>query len=243
MRNSKQWLSFKGVRSDDLGAYPADFPRRITGAPRVSAHHVPGRDGSLIHFDNAQSEFDLTRSLRVPADKLSDVQNWLNGSGELILSHRPDAAYDACILKNVEFRQILPGEDGLWECSVPFTCQPHPRMLPEAQEISFTAPGEIPTPANALGLPRVKIEGSGSFSLTIGHQTLLFSGVAGGIIVDSELGDALTPDGAALANDQVSGPLFTLGEGPNTISWAGGSEDEAGEVQRVTILPRWRYIT
>lgn len=242
-RIRNQWLEFKGVNSTDMGVSLMDAPRTATGAQRAAAHTVSGRDGCLYLSDNSLSEFDLTRTLRLPGSRLRAVQSWLSGAGELRFSHESDAVYDARILKNVEFRQILPGEDPVYECSVSFNCQPHPALYPPAGESVFTeSGGELPTPAGMAGRPRITIEGGGAFSLTIGDETLSFTGVEGGIIVDSLLGDALTLDGALLANEQVSGPLPTLSSPLNVVSWVPGNEDEAGYVDRVTILPRWRYI-
>lgn len=242
MRKHTQWLEFGGRRSDEMGAALVDFPRIASGAPRVTAHSVAGRDGCLYISDGALSEFDISRTLRLPASRLQAVQSWLSGAGGLRFSVRPDAVFDACIVKNVEYRQILPGEDPLFECTVCFSCQPRPALYPAAEENVFTAPGELPTPEGMLGRPRVRIEGSGAFSLTIGSETLYFTGVEEGIIVDSELGDALTPDGAQLANDRISGPLFTLTGGVNAVSWIEGDGDETGSVASVAILPRWRFM-
>ena len=242
MRASKQWFEFKGLRSGDMGVWPVDFPRLAAGALRATAHTVAGRHGCLYVSDNTLSEFDLSRTVRLHESRLAGARQWLRGGGELMFSHRPDAVFDARILKNVEFRQILPGEDPLWEAVVTFTCQPRPRMHPPAGESVFTeSGGALPTPANAVGLPRVTIEGSGDFSLTIGGVTMFFSGVENGVIVDSELGDVLTLDAAQLANDRASGPLFCLEDGMNAVSWLEGGEDAEGRVTRVTILPRWRW--
>ena len=249
MRSSKQGFTFKEQRSDDMGVWCVDFPRMGSGALRASAHTVAGRHGCLYISDGALSEFDLSRTIRLHESRLMEVRQWLRGGGELVFAQRPDAVFDARILKNVEFRQIMPGDDPLWEAVVSFTCQPRPRMHPPAGESVFTeSGGQLPSPANAAGLPRVTIEGSGSFSLTIGMQTAFFTGVeGGGIIVDSELGDALTLDGAQLANECMDGPLFEIQPGYNAVSWAAGGEDEEGNVlpgtvTQVTITPRWRYI-
>ena len=241
MRKNKQWFEFSGLRSEDMGVYLMDMPKSAAPAPRLTAHAVSGRDGCLYISDNTLSEFDIIRTLRVPAERLRSAKKWLSGAGDLRFSSEPDAVYDARIAKPVEFRQILPGENGLWEGSVTFTCQPHPSLYPAAEATVFTAPGELPTPQGMTGLPRIEIEGGGAFMLTIGDESLSFTGVEGGIIVDSALGDALTPDGAQLANDKFTGPLPRLTSLLNMVSWQAGNADEAGYVDKVTILPRWRW--
>ena len=113
--------------------------------------------------------------------------------------------------------------------------------MPEAEPFTISASGESFTnPGTAPSLPRVKITGSGDFSVSIGMETLFFSGVSGGgIIVDSELMDALTYDGELLANDRVSGTPFQIQTGVNVVSWLAES---GSSVTAVEILPRWRYL-
>lgn len=69
-------------------------------------------------------------------------------------------------------------------------------------------------------------------------ETLFFTDVESGIIVDSVLMDALTPDGALLANDHVDGTPFEIQPGTNVVSWL----TDGGSIQSVEITPRWRYI-
>ena len=156
--------------------------------------------------------------------------------------------YDARIVKPIEYKCVIPGEDPLYEFAVTFSCQPFPRVWPEAKPFPVTASGaQFTNPGTAPALPRIEIVGSGSFMLTIGKQTMTFTNVEGGIIVDSELGDALTLDGALLANDKIDGELFQIQPGWNVVNWLlGGSsddeDDQPGSIQKITITPRWRYL-
>jgi phage-related protein len=68
---------------------------------------------------------------------------------------------------------------------------------------------------------------------------MFFNDVDGGIIVDTELMDAFTEDGAALANDHVSGQFFRIAPGRNVVSW---QAEDGSSVSSVSILPRWRSM-
>ena len=134
-----------------------------------------------------------------------------------------------------------------------WTCAPIRRLYPEAEDISVTASG---TAFTALGtyfaLPRLAIYGSGAFHVTItggGHSSSMFftSVPAEGIVVDSELMDALTMDGAGLLNRCIlsnSDDFFRIWPGSNVISWGVGSgdEEENGSISKIIIMPRWRWI-
>ena len=137
--------------------------------------------------------------------------------------------------------------------TVTWTCAPIRKLYPAAADISVTASG---TSFTALGtyfaLPRLAIYGSGAFHVTIsggGHSSsMFFTGVpGGGIIVDSELMDALTMDGAGLLNRCIlsnSDDFFRIWPGTNVLSWGVGSGDdeESGSISKIIITPRWRWL-
>ena len=184
---------------------------------------------------------EIKRKLLCRLSRLDSAAAWLTGSGPLRFSWAEDRAYDARAAKSSDAAQVSPDADPLMEFDVTFTCQPFRRLVPEAAPFTISSSGESFTnPGTAPSLPRVKITGSGDFSVSIGMETLFFSGVSGGgIIVDSELMDALTYDGELLANDRVSGTPFQIQPGVNVVSWLAES---GSSVTAVEILPRWRYL-
>lgn len=247
MRLNTSWFEFNGVRSSSLGVRLMDGHAFSRGEARGSQEEVAGRDGYLWLSDGAAEAFEIKRRCRAPARQLRRIAAWLSGSGRLRFSQEKGAAYDARVIKRIEFRSAVPGMNPLYDFEVTFSCQPHPYVWPEAEPITITASGtELNNPGTAPALPRIEITGSGDFSLTIGMQTLFFSGVEGGIIVDSELMDALTADGRLLANEKISGDLFEIQPGYNVVQWLEGGVSDAGEapgrVERVVITPRWRNL-
>ena len=246
-RNNTSWFEFNNIKSTDMDVRLMDVHAFSRGAARGSHESVAGRSGSVWIGDGATDAFDIKRTCRAPASRLREISAWLSGSGGLRFSGEEGAMYDARVAEAIEYRRVIPGMNPLFEFAVTFTCQPFPRLWPEAAPIVITESGaELLNPGTAPALPRVEIAGSGDFSLNIGMQTLFFADVDGGIIVDSELGDALTADGALLANDRVGGELFRIRPGLNVVSWhlggADGNLDSAGRIERITITPRWRYI-
>ena len=100
----------------------------------------------------------------------------------------------------------------------------------------MTEAGTIVNPATAASCPKITIEGSGDFSVAVGGCLMDFEGISGGIVVDSELQECLSLDGAQLLNSQAAMEDFPLLQpGGNAVSWT-------GDVTRVTRSPRWRYI-
>ncbi len=234
-------MEFNGTDSRDMGVSLISGARHIRPEWRGAAQTAAGRSGDIWLTDGAYDPFSLKQKLRCRLSKLDSVCAWLTGSGRLRFSWAEDRAYDARAAKSTEFVQVSPDIDPLMEFSATFTCQPFRRMVPEAEAFTISSSGQsFKNPGTAPSLPRVKITGSGDFSVSIGMETLFFSGVTGGgIIVDSELMDALTYDGALLANDHVSGTPFQIQPGTNAVSWLAES---GGSVTSVEILPRWRYL-
>ena len=217
------------------------------GAQRGSQETVAGRSGYVWISDGANEAFEIKRTCRAPASRLREISTWLSDAGYLRFSQEESAAFEARVIRAIEYKRVTPGADPLFEFTVTFSCQPYPLVWPAADPIEITASGAaLPNPGTAPALPRVEVVGHGDFSLTIGMQTLFFTGVERGIIVDSEIGDALTADGMLLANECIDGELFRIQPGPNYVSWqlggADGELDAPGVVEKVIITPRWRWL-
>lgn len=233
------WLEFNGRKSDEFGVRLMDGANYARPEWRGTAENVDGRDGDLWQTDGTYGTVEIKRKMRCRMSRLDEVAAWLTGSGLLRFSWTENRAYEARAAKAVSFDQVSVDSDPLMEFTAAFTCQPFRRMLPEIPPFAVTNGEIITNPGTAPSLPRVTVTGSGDFSVTIGLQTIFFQDVDGGIIIDSELGDALTPDGALLANDRISGELFRMQPGANIVSWL---IDTGGSVSGVTIEPRWRCL-
>ena len=245
-RLNESWFEFNGMKSSDMDVRMRDTHAFSRGAARGSQKNVAGRPGYVWNGDGATEALEVKRTCRAPASRLREISAWLCGAGGLRFSQEDDAMYDARIVKAIEYKRAIPGDDPLYEFSVTFSCQPFPRLWPEAEPVVVTVSGtELRNPGTAPARPRIEIVGSGSFTLMIGKQVMTFADVDGGIIVDGELGDAFTADGALLANEHIDGELFQIQPGLNTVSWhlggADGEPDSAGRIEKITITPRWRY--
>lgn len=248
-RLSSAWFEFKGKSSADLGIMMAKMPQRGLPPRNVTRKKVAGRDGRIRKTD--ESFDDVSIKLEFDArdeTKLLTINALLTGSGPLRFSDEPDYVYDACI-EAAPTRQSIRPRFGGQRYTVTFVCAPFRTLYEPAEDIVLTESGtRITNPGTADALPRIKVKGSGSFSLTIGSKTMFFEKVKTGVIIDTELGDVLNYSGSALANDKVvNSDLLTIPPGRQMVRWlAGGTDDDgsavAGSVETVTITPRWRYI-
>lgn len=247
-RLTEAWFEFKGLRSDEMGIFLKQMPVRSMPGRNITRKTVAGRHGSLAYGDPTYKDVKVRIECDVRDEsKLPSILAWLTGDGLLRFSDEPGLAYDASVDAEYSRSSIQARLSGQ-RFTITWTCHPFRRMYPEADDLTFTREATFTNPGTTPSLPRVEIRGSGTFSLTIGMQTVFFTNVeGGGIIVDSELGDALNLEGNQLANECMDGALFEIQPGYNGISWLAGGEDDEGNsipgvVTAVIITPRWRYI-
>lgn len=239
-RLTEAWFEFKGVNSRDMGILLRKMPTRFMPGRNFNREKVAGRNGSLTYGDGTYNDV----SVRIECDardetKFLQIAAWLTGSGDLRFSDEPNMTYDASIEKEYSRTSITPRLSGQ-RFTVNWTCHPFKRQYPAADAIEITASGwVIANDGTAPAQPKIRITGSGDFSLSIGGQTMWFTGIEDGIVLDCELMDAFSLDEAALLNNKVSGEMFEIQPGANIVSWA---LDSGASVDSVIIEPRWRYI-
>lgn len=241
-RISDAWFEFKGKNSRDMGIALLSMPTRSLPGRNYTRKKVSGRNGSVVLGDGAYDDVNVKLEFDVidPA-KTAEVNAWLSGSGLLRFSDEPAYAYEASIEKTFNRSSATP-RLATQRYQVTWVCHPFRRHYPEQTAIVFNASGgELVNPGTAEAEPLIMIVGSGDFSLTIGMDTMFFNDVQDGIIVDSELMDAFTIDGGALANDHVGGQFFRVAPGKNYVLWEAESST-GSSVTSVTITPRWRSL-
>ena len=253
-RLREAWFEWKGIDSRDMGIMLPSMPMRGMPVQSMKRVKVAGRSGRVRIGDGCYD--DVTVKVEAHAwdeSRLLEIHAWLTGAGLLRFSDEPGLAYDAVIDKEIT-RQSIRRRFGGQRFTVQFSCLPFRYLYPAPGDITIAqSGGTIVNPGTVFSEPRVKIAGSGAFSVTIGlgadASTMFFRGVdGGGIIVDTQLGDALTWDSEALANDKIgSSELFRLQPGSNVVTWINGGDAEdgtalSGSVQSITITPRWRSL-
>ena len=91
----------------------------------------------------------------------------------------------------------------------------------------------IDNPGSVYSEPVITVYGTGDITLMVGTTIVELEGISGSVTLDSELQEAYS--GATGMNSAMSGEFPLLKPGMNAISWT-------GEVSKVEIQPRWRYL-
>ena len=233
---AETWFKFNGVSSETYGIIVTEQPRIVRPKERVTSVTVPGRAGALTttQGENVFDPIDLTvRCVTPDADRLSDIYAWLTGDGEIEFACRPGGVYKGRLIKKVEAARLVKG-DPHRELALTFTCQPFWRPLNQ-QPITLTASGAtITNPGNMPSVPQIRVYGSGNISLTL-DGTVDIEEVEAGILLDWEMGDAISLDGGMLLNYKVDGGPQTIPTGTSAVIWT-------GNVTSVVITPNWRSL-
>lgn len=235
------YFIFRGIDSRDIGVIVEDMFDVHRPKRNVQTIQVPGRDGRLMQDDGTYDTYTISGKINCFGAPLSDVYAWLSGSGDLILGDEPTRSIRASAtaqVKNTRFRC-----DGCYDSlTVSFDCQPfryHVEQTEGANDIPLTAsPATVTNPGTYKSAPRLTIEGTGDAVLTIGTQIVEVTDLAGGVIVDSELGECFDLTQSMLLNGKVTlldDRFPALHPGANIISWTGA-------VTKITIAPRWRDL-
>jgi len=231
------YFTYGGTSSLTYGVRLTEQPIIARAERRVKFDEVPGRDGALATYDGAYNDIETELACYMEdVDDLNDVYGWLAGGGDLILSTDTTRAYRVQIVGQIEVERASRGLAARY-LRVPLRMEPFRYHAPAVAAIAVAASGNtITNPGTYASRPRIKITGSGDFTLTANGHFMEFAGVTSGIIVDSDYMDCFNLDGVTLANSFATLDEFpTLKPGINTISWTGA-------VTAVEVLPRWRDL-
>ena len=237
-RLTEAWFRFKGIDSRDMGIWIKQMPVRYMPGRNLTRKHVGGMDGSYAYGDETYNDVRVSLECDLRDETLmTAVAAWLTGSGELVFSDEPNLAYDSYIEKEYSRASITARMTGQ-RFTIMWTCHPFKRMVPAAAPIVLSSGRTITNPGTVYSLPKITVQGSGDFSLSIGGQRMYMTGISGGVVLDSQLMDAFALDGRMI-NDNVSGEFFRIQPGVNDISW---QLESGAKISSVTIEPRWRCI-
>lgn len=234
--SSNMWFEFAGHRCTEYDVRMISMPTRPHPARKGDLIDVPGRDGKLFIDGDAYDRILVTLRVIAVGD-MDAVNGWLTGSGLLRFGDMPNRAYHATITKEFSMSSRIARLRGQ-EFTITFDCDPFRYVYPESSALTVTTSGEMITnPGTAYSLPRIKVTGSGDFTLVVNGYQIDGYGITGGAIIDCELMDVFDLTGTNVLNSSFAMDEFPrLSAGGNIISWVGDG------VTSVEITPRWRYL-
>ena len=237
------YFVYKGVRSCDLGLRIEK--KDVFSAPKFGMEFlsIPGRDGDLIagggRFPNVQityTVFIVAQSVSELYDRLTLVKTWLYS--DLGSYHNLSDTYDTQCYRQAVFAGKLDIDEQMNRIgmfTITFSCKPFRRTLEGDVAVPFYKNSLITNPFPFTSKPLIRIIGTGEGSLTLttpNHTAIwTFTEIDGYLDIDSEQMNFYKD--TMPMNDTVSGSGFPLlYSGDNGIAFS-------GDITEVHITPRW----
>lgn len=243
-RIEDMFMSFKGIRNDDVGARLIGMPIRQATAVRGEKQTLPGRDGFLL-IPSGYQEITIKQDIAVPvSDDLADVKRWLFGSGDLVFGDYPEFAYEATIITPLALSSVAKRLTGQ-KFTVTFTCQPFLHRVKE-KTIELTSGSVFNGQGDVNSMPLIKVEGNGSQTLIVNGRSMLLTLTTGTpLYIDCDAGTAYTMNEGTLV---FAGSLVTVVDdwfelfpkSKNTADW--NNVNFTSGITKVTLTPRWRWV-
>lgn len=221
---------YNEISSKEMGLHLERTPIPIKARQKTRTTEVPNRVESLSEV--LQEFEDITYTLIcniVDQSKIDSIYEWLNGSGKLIFSNRPDIFYKAFCTE-----AIIPEFIGVeaYTMQITFTCKPF-KYATDNNTIELTTPQTLAIGGSYPCEPVYKIYGSGNINFIVNGETLQIKDVLEHITIDTSRLIAYKND-TVLVNKTI-GLYPMLGVGDNSISWT-------GTVTKVEITKNERWL-
>lgn len=193
------------------------YERPPIPTPEQDVEHIQirGRDGSLTKkhgYKDIPIPVIFNLMEESAKDELRYIKSWILGAQTILFSD--DTVYYQ--VKSVDVGDIENDIEEYGLFTVTFTCAPFQYM--DMPALKKTTPFTLITPGTYKSLPKIKVTGSGSVTLTINGRSFQMT-LTDHINIDSELG--YTYRGTAGMDNKVNGELPYLDPGTNIITWSG----------------------
>lgn len=216
----------------DLGLRITEVPMIPVTERMIDSIEVDGREGDLTILKGWK---DVTFSFKAVIWN-SDVQtSWQMILPQILNAKTITFSNDASVFYKIKhakasgLTQIL---SSMWEFEVELTCSPF-RYKTNVATINRTTSGTVNNPGNIYSLPKIKVYGTGTRTLTINGEPIVLNLMNGNLTLDCDLKECFYGDLAA--NQYMTGDFPEFQVGSNTVTLGTG-------ITKVEIEPRWRYL-
>jgi phage-related protein len=158
-----------------------------------------------------------------------DVLPQILSAETLTFSNDADVYYN---VKHASAGELQMRLSRLFEFALTFTCAPF-RYRKDVAMVTMSSSGSLVNPGTVYSLPRIKVFGTGTRTLSINGKPIILNILSGNLTLDSELKECFYGDAAQ--NNRMTGDFPVLDVGGNTLTLGSG-------ITKLEIEPRWRYI-
>lgn len=216
----------------DLGLRISEVPIIPVAERVIDSIEIDGREGDLTILKGWK---DVNFSFKaviwnsdVQTSRQTILPQILNAK-TITFSNDISVFYKIKYAKASGLTQIL---SSMWEFEVELTCSPF-RYKTNVVTINRTTSGTVNNPGNIYSLPKIKVYGTGTRTLTINGKQIMLNLTNGNLTLDCDWKECFYGDVAA--NQYMTGDFPEFRVGSNTVTLGTG-------ITKVEIEPRWRYL-
>ncbi len=238
--NRQGLFVYAGETSADYGMVISEAPAFERSKRKQTIYTVPGRNGAILHQEDAWEDVPRTFNVWVAEERDQDlaelvtaVEGWLNsvkGYQRLEDSFEPDVYRLAYYEGGDSFSNNMTQYG---RATIRFICRAERFLKNGEQPQTVTNGSKIYNPTRYTSKPLIHLEGSGSVSISIGGKTMTAT-VSDYLNIDCETMNAYRLP-AENKNNQISGDFPLLTPELNTVALS-------GSLSLVTIVPRFFTI-
>lgn len=210
----EKYFIFNNIDSRNMGIGIGCLPPVVIPKKRNTSIVIEGRNGSLNETDNCYDSYLWNIECYMNDGKLENLATWLQGTGTLILSDRPDKIFYVKITNQIDLEQIAT----YWRnFTINFEVQPFNESVTEYEQ-TITQNGTFEVGGTVESQPIIEIVGTGDLSITLNNNTFHLYSIDGTVVIDSKLKMTIE-DSTTVVKTNGHYPILKVGE--NTINIIG----------------------
>lgn len=232
---NEPYFIFKGINSRKMHIQISSLPEIVKPKRRTTSITILGRNGSEIEDSGTYEGYSLSIGCgveNITQAELERLWEWLDGSGDLILSTEPSRVYKARIDDSISL------SDMYWVFQnflVQFDVEPFKYSVNKKNDfVTLTKSGTLHNKGTYYAEPIIKVYGSGTVTVTINGKSYSCKNVSEYVTIDSTI-EMVYKNSINKNNDYLIRDFPKLKKGENTISFSGGTT-------KLEIEPNWRWL-
>lgn len=226
-----RYIIANGENLRNIGINVLSIPAQVYPQRRLTTLEIKGRHGELTYWDGAYLGYDRTYRIHFKgaAEKAKQVAEYLMKTTTIITSDEPDKVYTVSFEGPTEIEKQLRD----WKTfDITYRHQPIKHDVDPVSIIASTGPVRLLNESIVDAYPIIELTGTGTIVLTVGDRVITITGVAGKIIINSEIEECYLSNMTS-KNNKMTGDFPILSAMTETaISWTGA-------VSEVIIHPNW----
>ena len=232
---NEPYFIFKGINSKKMRLQISTLPQIVKPKRRITNITIAGRNGNEIEDSGTYEVYTLSIGCgieHITQTELEKMWEWLDGSGDLILSTEPTRVYKARVDNDISL------SDMYWVFQnflVQFDVEPFKYSVNKSNDfVTLTKSGTLHNKGSYYAEPILKVYGNGTVTMQINGKSYSCQNVTDYVTIDSTL-QMVYKNNINKNADYLTRDFPKFKKGENTITFLSG-------VTKIEIEPNWRWL-